>query len=1016
MKNLFENIKISKNGEIKDLTQELTVLYCVHLLKTYKKNILVVTNSLYEATNYYNDIKLHNNALLFPQDDNASLLNYKESPELKYTRLETLNESGKNNHVVVTNMSGFLKKLPNVKNNNKIELSIKTKISRTKIIDSLINLGYKKEVITSNTGEFSTRGLVLDIFPIYENHPVRIEFDDDEIINIKYYNEIDQKSTRNIKNIQINSVNETVENSSLVEYLNNPLIIYLNKEKLLQTNELLITDNNCFHSIDKFSDIKNLSVSINKENEIINYNENFELLKRDYNKFKNSHEIYFYLTNTNIIKKINNLIKDPNIVNKKLNKGFMFNNKVFITENDIKTSTTHEINYSSKYKFGYKIKNYNDINLNDFVVHINHGVGIYKGLTSIPHDNVLKDYLLIEYKGSDKIYIPVENINNIYKYGDEDGSKPIINSLNSNNWLKTTKRVQEKIEDITDDLIELYEERLIIKNKPYIVNYPEEEVFASEVDFILTKDQIKSINDMKRDLSKDYPMDRLLIGDVGFGKTEVANRAMFTTVLNKEQVMYLCPTTILSMQQYEKSLDRFKNHGINIALINRFVSKKKQLEIIKDFKIGKIDILFGTHRLLSKDIKPQSLGLLVVDEEQRFGVTHKEKIKQIKTNVNVLTLSATPIPRTLQMSLSGLRDLSLIETPPLNRYPIQTYVLEEEEEVVKNAIYKELSRKGQTFILYNNIEKLDALLKKINQLVPEANIVYAHGRMNKLSIENIMTSFTKGEIDVLISTTIIENGIDIPNANTLIIYDSNNFGLSQLYQIRGRIGRSDRFAYAYLFYKKNKVLTEEAYKRLKSIEEFTELGSGYDIALRDLSIRGSGDVFGKNQSGFIDKVGMNFYMKLMQDRVSELKGELIEPEEEIKSSYNVSTHIRDDYIPDEELKIYVHELINKINTKEKFNEVLFELEDRFGKVNEEIKTYMYKSWFDKLTNKYNLRVENNNTIIINSLNTYITEEAEYDIKLRRSQTIIMKKPNVSDKDFLKKVINTLTIIKNNQNI
>ena len=455
-------------------------------------------------------------------------------------------------------------------------------------------------------------------------------------------------------------------------------------------------------------------------------------------------------------------------------------------------------------------------------------------------------------------------------------------------------------------------------------------------------------------MEKKRPMDRLLCGDVGYGKTEVAFRAMFKAVSNSKQVAYLCPTTILSKQQYESALERFSGFPINIALLNRFVSPKKVKEIMQGLETGRIDIVFGTHKLLNDKIKFKNLGLLIIDEEQRFGVIQKEKIKEYKATVDVLTLSATPIPRTLQMSLIGLRDLSLIETPPMNRHPIQTYVLPINNEIIKQAIYKELSRNGQVFILYNRIDSMERKAEEIKKLVPDAKITYAHGQMPKIELEDRMLSFINKEYDVLLCSTIIETGIDIPNVNTLIVIDADRYGLSQLYQIRGRVGRSDRIAYAYLMYDERKVLNESAVKRLSAIKEFTELGSGFAIASRDLSIRGAGDLLGKEQAGFIDTIGIELYIRMLNEEVARLKGELImEVPREMaeKPLINVETHIDDSYVKEEELKIEIHKRINEIDSYQSLLAIKDELEDRFGTVSNELEIYMYQEWFEQLVKK-----------------------------------------------------------------
>ena len=579
------------------------------------------------------------------------------------------------------------------------------------------------------------------------------------------------------------------------------------------------------------------------------------------------------------------------------------------------------------------------------------GIGVYQGLFTMNKQGYNKDYIKIMYDGGDSLYIPVENIDRITKFTGKEGAGVRLNSLSNDNWRKKKGKVREKLESIAGDLIKVSAEREVSLGYAFSKDDENQALFDSEFAYTETADQLRAVNLIKAEMEKEKPMDMLLCGDVGYGKTEVAFRAMFKAVNDGKQVAYLCPTTILSNQQYESAKDRFKTFPVNIALINRFVDKKKQDQIIDDLKKGKIDIIFGTHRLLSDEIQYKDLGLLVIDEEQRFGVTHKEKIKKYRANVDVLTLSATPIPRTLQMSLTGIRSLALIETPPKERYPIQTYVLEESNLVIKDAIYKELSRGGQVFILYNSVERIEDKVFEISKLVPEAKVDFAHGKMTKDQLENKMNNFIHGKYNVLVCTTIIETGIDIPNVNTLIIIDADRFGLSQLYQIRGRIGRSNKIGYAYLMYSKHKFLNDIAVKRLDTIKEFTELGSGFKIAMRDLSIRGAGDILGREQSGFIDTVGVDLYLKMLNEAIRKSKGEEVEEEEtpvNDKPLINVSTHIDDNYVMDTELKIIIHKRINEVDSYDRFCKVKEELEDRFGKLTDEMIIYMYEEWFEKL--------------------------------------------------------------------
>ena len=892
---LDEYFKYEIGTEISGLTHELNVFYVQKLCEKYDRNIIVLTSSLFEANKIYDSlVKIHDNTLLFPMDDFLSSMIVASSPELKYKRLETLDKlKSDKKYIIVTNLMGYLKYLPSANIKNYIDIKQNDVIKRDILAEEINKLGYHRESLVTMSGEYAVRGFILDLYPIDYEHPIRIEFDGNIIDNIKYFNENTQMSTEESNKIKIKAIDEmpSDDKNSLFDYAKNPLVVYVDKSQIEATYTHLYDDiieykeandikEDLMYSLDDIKDNDKIFINLFstdgidlKAQSIINYKENFLKLESDYNKWiKEGKIVYFYLSNNNEKKQLLKIIPSAHIIMKELEHGFILDKYVIISENDIEdVKVTHGV-YKNNFHVGKKIKDFNQLEKGDYVVHISHGIGIYQGITTLSVRGVQKDFLTIYYEGTDKIYVPVEKIDLIYKYTCKDGVKPKLNKLGSTNWEKTKKYISEKVKDISRELILLYKKRLELKKKPY-KDYPEEEVFASEFKYNLTPDQKKAVVEINNDLKKDNPMDRLLCGDVGFGKTEVAMRAMFKAVLNNEQVLYLCPTTILSKQQYNVAKERFKNWPIEIALLNRHVSARETHRILEDLKKGKIDILFGTHRILSDDIVCKNLGMLVVDEEQRFGVTHKEKIKTMKSDVNVLTLSATPIPRTLKMAMSGLRDLSVIDTPPVNRYPVQTYVAVEDDFLIKDAIYKELARKGQIFILYNRVETIEKYMNHIHELVPDAKINFAHGKMEKDELDNIMTSFINNEFDILICTTIIESGIDIPNVNTLIIHDADNFGLSQLYQIRGRVGRSNKIAYAYLMYEKNKMLNDIAIKRLNTIKEFTELGSGYRIAMRDLSLRGAGDIFGASQAGFVDSVGISLYMKMIEDEIKRQQGE-----------------------------------------------------------------------------------------------------------------------------------------------
>ena len=974
---LDEYFKYEIGSEISGLTKELSIFYLQRLFEKSKRNIIVLTSSLYEANIIYDSISnIISESYFFPMDDFLSSMIIAASPELKFKRLETLDKiKGDSKKVVVTNLMGYLKYLPSLNVENCLEIKVKDIIKRDELVNKIIDLGYKVDSLVTASGEIAVRGFIVDLFPIEQMHPIRIEFDGNVIDSIRYFDENTQLSFGNLNNIKIKAIDELVNinKNSLFDYCENPIVVYIDNTQIKASYLKLQEDifeyctknainEKLMYELDEINDKDKIFINLfasGKYNlnakEIENYNSNFDKLVKDYNIWKKQgKEVYFCLSNEKEEKIIKEYIPNAKIIIKSISKGFIIDKYVIISDNDIENTNHQLTNYKSNFHIGKKIKDYNQIEKGDYVVHIAHGIGQYQGITTLNIKGVQKDFLTLYYAGEDKIYVPVEKINTIYKFTGKDGAIPKLNSLNSSNWEKTKKYVQSKIKDISQELIKLYKQRLALKKEPY-KDYVEENVFANEFKYVLTKDQQKSIIDINSDLKSNIPMDRLLCGDVGFGKTEVAMRAMFKTVLNNHQVMYLCPTTILSKQQFNVGIDRFKNWPVTIKLLNRYTSLKKTKEIIDDFKNGKIDILFGTHRILSEDVKPKDLGLLVVDEEQRFGVTHKEKIKQLKNDVNVLTLSATPIPRTLKMALSGLRNLSIIDTPPINRYPVQTYVIAEDDLLIKDAIYKELSRGGQIFILYNRVETILKYVDYISKLVPEAKIAYAHGKMDKYQLDKIMEDFIYNKFDILVCTTIIESGIDIPNVNTLIIHDADNFGLSQLYQIRGRVGRSDRIAYAYLMYAKNKLLNEIAIKRLNIIKEFTELGSGYKIAMRDLSIRGAGDIFGASQAGFVDSVGINLYMKMIEDELKRQQGqEVLEEDLSNKSLINVETHINDEYVSDEDVKIEIHQKINEIDSYEKLLEIKKELEDRFGKITEEMQIYMYEEWFEKIAQKYNI--------------------------------------------------------------
>lgn len=596
-----------------------------------------------------------------------------------------------------------------------------------------------------------------------------------------------------------------------------------------------------------------------------------------------------------------------------------------------------------------KIDVFTDLKVGDYVVHEIHGIGIFKGISELVIEGIKRDYLVIQYHGNDTLYVPVEQLDVVQKYIGADEKPPKVNKLGSSDWIKTKNKVKESLKEVAKELIELYAERSRIKGYAFSPDTPWQKQFEDEFPYQETEDQLKAIEEIKRDMESPKPMDRLLCGDVGYGKTEVAMRAAFKAVMDGKQVAVLVPTTILAEQHFNTFIQRFKGFPVNIDMLSRFKSSGEQKKTLKELAAGNIDIIIGTHKLLSKGVKFKDLGLLIIDEEQRFGVSHKEKIKLMKRNVDVLTLTATPIPRTLHMSLIGVRDMSIIETPPEDRYPVQTYVLEYNEVIVREAILRELSRGGQVFFVYNRVETILDMQREILKLVPEARIIIAHGQMKEEELEDAIISFINGEADILLCTTIIETGIDMPNVNTLIVYDADKMGLSQLYQLRGRVGRSNRIAYAYFTYRKDKVLTEAAEKRLKAIKEFTEFGSGFKIAMRDLEIRGAGSLFGTKQHGHLAAVGYDMYCKLLDEAIKELKGEEKEEEFETQIELQVSAYIPSNYIEDEVIKIEIYKKIASIDSHEDRMDIIDELIDRFGDIPKVVDNLIKVSYIKSLS-------------------------------------------------------------------
>ena len=615
-------------------------------------------------------------------------------------------------------------------------------------------------------------------------------------------------------------------------------------------------------------------------------------------------------------------------------------NQVVISADDLIDGGKKKRTVANKaYKEGEKVV-FADLKIGDYVVHKTYGIGIYIGVNTITADRTTKDYIKIKYQNDDILYVPTNQLDSIRKYIGGDAIQPKINKLGSKEWSETKAKVKKNLRAVARELIELYAKREKAKGFAFSKDTPWQAEFEAKFPYQETDDQLRCIDEVKKDMEMSRPMDRLLCGDVGYGKTEVAIRAAFKAVMDQKQVAYLVPTTVLADQQYQEFKERMKDFPIKVELLNRFRSAKQQKETIRKLKLGEVDVVVGTHRLLSKDVEFKDIGLLIIDEEHRFGVKAKEKIKQYKANIDVLTMTATPIPRTMHMSIVGIRDMSVIYEPPQNRKPVQTYVLEYDTEVIKEAITKELERNGQVFYIFNNVENIQKKADTISRLVPEAVVSYAHGRMTGTQIEDIMKDFIDGKSNVLVCTTILESGIDIPNANTIIVENADRMGLAQLYQIRGRVGRSDKQAYAYITYKRDKMLSEVADKRLKAIKEFTEFGSGFKIAMRDLEIRGAGSLLGEIQSGHLEQVGYDTYCNLLNEVVKEMKGEEVVEDIDIQIDLNVTSYIPDEYISDSAQKIEIYQNIALCKNEEDIQNEIDEIIDRFGNMPPELENLL----------------------------------------------------------------------------
>ncbi|MGN1401642.1 MAG: transcription-repair coupling factor [Bacillus sp. (in: firmicutes)] len=1039
------------------------VMFISSIYEKTGKSILLVTYNLLQAQKLYEDLTSfvpEEEVFLYPANELIAAELSIASPELRAQRIEALNHWSKDSKgIVIVPMGGFRKQLPpkSLWASCQLSFTVGAEIEVGDMKSQLVKMGYTRTGMVSAPGEFSLRGGIMDIYPLTESQPVRIELFDTEIDSIRTFSLDDQKSLSKIdsvtigpatellleqehmtrmtdlleeglrdslkkiknegaKNVMVQNISAELDNlragvkidgafkyislayektDSLLDYLPQGGMVFLDEigriqeiADTLEKEELewftsLLEEGQIIHDVKVSYTFQELITSssnkliylslflrhvphTNPQNiinvvckQMQNFHGQMNVFKTELERWKKGKfSVVILGPDHERISKLRRVLDDYDIEAAELSEdSSILKGKVqiaqgnlhagfelpmqkiaVITERELFNKKTKKATRKQqKISNAERIKNYSELKVGDYVVHVNHGIGKYVGIETLEIKGVHKDYLNIRYQGSDQLYVPVDQIELVQKYVASEGKEPKLYKLGGNDWKRVKNKVHSSVQDIADDLIKLYAEREASKGYAFSPDGDMQREFETSFAYKETDDQLRSIEEIKRDMERERPMDRLLCGDVGYGKTEVAIRAAFKAIADSKQVAFLVPTTILAQQHFETLRERFQDYPITIGLLNRFKTRKEQTETLKGLKVGTIDIVIGTHRLLSKDIQYHDLGLLIIDEEQRFGVTHKEKIKQLKANVDVLTLTATPIPRTLHMSMLGVRDLSVIETPPENRFPVQTYVMEYNGVLVREAIERELARGGQVYFLYNRVEDIARKAEEISNLVPDVRVAYAHGRMTEQELETVMLGFLEGEFDVLVSTTIIETGVDIPNVNTLIVHDADKMGLSQLYQLRGRVGRSNRVAYAYFTYRKDKVLTEVAEKRLQAIKEFTELGSGFKIAMRDLSIRGAGNLLGAEQHGFIDSVGFDLYSQMLKEAIDQRVSDQPKIEKQpVEIDLQIDAYIPDQYISDGHQKIEMYKKFRGLSSLEDVEDLKEEMVDRFGDYPDEV--------------------------------------------------------------------------------
>lgn len=1062
--NAYQSLLKGKGSLVVNQISDEALLIASAFLSLQRDMVIIKANQ-YEANLLYQEVAslLHGQGVYFPVDESFRIETLAGSPEMlgeRITTMYTLQDTKP--HVLITHMHAIIRYVPDtvIFQEHCLHLEVGMKMDIYKLREMLLKAGYNNTNRVDQPFYFAKRGGIIDLYSIQYDYPIRIEFFDDEIDDIRFYDVNSQKTKEHVKQVtvipasdilyrdeevktvinKIDDLKETHEDSkdfdyheeleevvevdkenlkshntdfhmygyyhlfnhttSILTYLQNPLILLSSKEEINFQFKNYVEENHYYYlelqNIGKivkglslyqdlysvlpkqYMDIKNFATKetdvIFNTHQVILNSEKEELFVKQIQEYLTFNKVVFSLENQHQVNLLIELLERHGLsftligVQDEIYDGINIyvgtlatgvelvdEHVVFITAKEVFFKNNVKKTKYFRYKDAKVLKDYQELHVGDYVVHDSHGIGQYLGIKTLDVKGYHKDYLYVAYAGDDTLYIPVEQFKLIRKYASADGKAPKVHKLGGTQWAKTKQRIKAKVDDIADQLIEIYAARMHQPGFAFAKDNEMQMEFEAAFGYELTPDQQRSVDEIKADMEKPQPMDRLLCGDVGFGKTEVALRAAFKAILSNKQVAFLCPTTILSLQHFKTMKDRLEGFPVTVKLLNRFTSSKEKKQILQDVKDGKVDLLIGTHRILSKDIQFKDLGLLCIDEEQRFGVQQKEKIKEYRKTIDVLTLTATPIPRTLQMSLMGIRGLSQIETPPKDRMPVQTYVIEKNPMLIKQVISRELARGGQVFYLYNRTSQINNVAYSLSLQIPGANVAVGHGQMSKDELEDVMLRFVDKEFNILVCTTIIETGIDIPNANTIIVEDADRFGLSQLYQIRGRVGRSDRSAYAYLLYNAGKQINEEATKRLKAIKEFTELGSGYKIAMRDLAIRGAGDILGGQQAGFIDAIGFDMFMKILEDSIHEKTGQEPEKEEEIVGvNVNVDGYIPHDYVSSDIEKLELYQRLEKAKKIPQLVSLKEDFKDFYGKLPREVDTLIEKRKLDILSNSQNI--------------------------------------------------------------